>query len=197
MNQLSKQGAPLGGNGIEGHSTRGEGSAFWFEAELGKASTLRVEGAPTNGADFHGSDLLDGAASRLTLRGHDTTYDRKHLLDSVDGNVVLAREIVTLYLSESPGLVTELGNKVKRQDREGIESAAHRLRGAMLAMGAGAAAIAGDLEELAAVGHGGGDRIQAPSLRLQPERNHRRARRVEPCTPTVARRLGQTPSTSA
>jgi HPt (histidine-containing phosphotransfer) domain-containing protein len=152
LSGFSKEKSTLGGNGIEGHSTAAEGSAFWFDAELERASTLLIEGAHQNGAGFRHADGVEAGISPPTGEGSEMTYDRKHLLDSVDGNADLAREIVTLYLAESPGMVTELGKNVERQDRQGIESTAHRLRGAMLAMGAGAAVIAADLEELAQTG---------------------------------------------
>jgi len=152
LNDYSKHKSTLGGNGIEGSSTPAEGSTFWFEAELERASSLAIASAPHNGTHVRGADGHDLGVPQPNGGQSEMAYDRKHLLDSVDGNAELAREIVTLYLAESPGMVTALGKSVERQDREAIESAAHRLRGAMLAMGAGAAVIAADLEELAQTG---------------------------------------------
>jgi HPt (histidine-containing phosphotransfer) domain-containing protein len=80
------------------------------------------------------------------------SYDRSYLLASVDGNAEIAREIVSLYVIESAGMISRLGQTIELQDRQAIESAAHRLKGAMLAVGAFAAALAGDLEELAQAG---------------------------------------------
>ena len=34
------------------------------------------------------------------------TYDRSHLLASVDGNAEIAREIVALYVTESAGMIS-------------------------------------------------------------------------------------------
>ena len=79
-------------------------------------------------------------------------YDRRYLLASVDGNPEIAREIVALYVIESARMISRLGETIKLQDLQAIESAAHRLKGAMLAVGANAAALAGDLEELAQAG---------------------------------------------
>lgn len=79
-------------------------------------------------------------------------YDREYLLASVDGNAEIAREIVALYLNESPEMLSRLGKMIEAGDLAAVESAAHRLKGAMLAMGARAGALAGDLEELAHAG---------------------------------------------
>jgi HPt (histidine-containing phosphotransfer) domain-containing protein len=79
-------------------------------------------------------------------------YDRSHLLASVDGNAEIAREIVALYVNESAVMIRRLGQTIEQQDLQAIETAAHRLKGAMLAVGASAAALAGDLEELAKAG---------------------------------------------
>ena len=76
-------------------------------------------------------------------------YDRELLLTSVDGDVEMLREIVTVYLHESRDLVNQLGKEVELQDPEGIQVAAHRLKGAMVAVGASAAVIAADLQRLA------------------------------------------------
>src|SRR5216683_2009343 len=152
LDDYSKHKATLGGTGIEGSSTPAEGSAFWFEAELERASSLAIASAPHNGTHVRGADGHDLGVPQPNGGQSEMAYDRKHLLDSVDGNSELAREIVTMYLAESPGLVTALGKSVERRDRQAIETTAHRLRGAMLAMGAGAAVIAADLEELAQTG---------------------------------------------
>ena len=152
LGDFSKQRMPPGGTGVEGCSTMGEGSAFWFEAELEKAASLAVASAPQNGAQVRGAEGHDPGIPQSNTEESEIAYDRKHLLDSVDGNAELAREIVTMYLAESPRMVSDLGKSVERLDREGIESTAHRLRGAMLAMGARAAVIAADLEELAQSG---------------------------------------------
>src|SRR5260370_6362060 len=56
LNENSKYQATLGGNGIEGSSTPAEGSAFWFEAELERASRLTIEGAPHKGPEVRGGN---------------------------------------------------------------------------------------------------------------------------------------------
>lgn len=79
--------------------------------------------------------------------------DRAYLLESVDGDAQAAREIVSIYLLESPELVGQLGREVERRSKEGIQTAAHRLRGAMLAIGASSAAtVAEAMENLATSG---------------------------------------------
>ncbi len=94
-------------------------------------------------------------------------YDRSYLLDSVDGNAEIAREIVALYVSESAGMITQLGKTIELENLEAIESAAHRLKGAMLAVGASAAALAGDLEELAQAGELSACRERFASLTIE------------------------------
>ena len=95
------------------------------------------------------------------------TYDRSHLLASVDGNAEIAREIVALYVTESAGMISRLGQTIALQDLQAIESAAHRLKGAMLAVGASAAALAGDLEELAQAGKLSACRERFASLTIE------------------------------
>jgi two-component system, sensor histidine kinase and response regulator len=80
---------------------------------------------------------------------HEGPYDRELLLTSVDGDIEMVREIVTVYLHESKHLVNQLGKEVELEDPEGIQAAAHRLKGAMMAVGAVAAGIAADVERLA------------------------------------------------
>jgi CheY-like chemotaxis protein/HPt (histidine-containing phosphotransfer) domain-containing protein len=102
---------------------------------------------------------LDGRAKPLDQRppaGNpkiNASVDREYLLQSVDGDAQAAREIVSTYLLESPEMVAQLGRQIERQSGDGIQSAAHRLRGAMLAVGAkSAATVAEALENLAASG---------------------------------------------
>ena len=90
------------------------------------------------------SSTLNGSTAK--------TYDRNYLLESVDGNAEIAREIVALYVNESPAMIGRLAKLIELEDTEAIESAAHRLKGAMLAIGARAAAIAAELEEHAEAG---------------------------------------------
>ncbi len=79
--------------------------------------------------------------------------DVDYLLQSVEGNAQAAREIVSSYLLESPQLLGQLSMQVERQSKDGIQTAAHRLRGAMLAIGAkSAATVAEAVENLAASG---------------------------------------------
>jgi HPt (histidine-containing phosphotransfer) domain-containing protein len=79
--------------------------------------------------------------------------DRDYLLQTVEGNARAARELVNSYLLESPELLNQLSMQVEQQSKDGIQTTAHRLRGAMLAIGAkGAATVAEAVENLAASG---------------------------------------------
>jgi PAS domain S-box-containing protein len=138
LEQLSAGDARLMGGKMSAGSEEGEGSTFWFEVELQRA--------PASDLDGDGEAIPRGPPSNTEAQ---ETYDREFLLKTVDGDAEIARGIIRLYLSESPQLVNRLSTEVERQDKEGIESAAHRLKGAMLALGAGAAEIAADLEKLA------------------------------------------------
>jgi CheY-like chemotaxis protein/HPt (histidine-containing phosphotransfer) domain-containing protein len=87
--------------------------------------------------------------SAVTKGALGVPYDRQCLLNSVDGDLDSVRQLVTLYLRESEEILSQLGRKVELQDVEGIQSAAHRLKGVMLSVGADAVTIANDLQELA------------------------------------------------
>jgi PAS domain S-box-containing protein len=130
---------PMGAK-ISAVSAEGEGSTFWLEAEFERASASQSR----DDAGLYGG---------LPIRSEpELDYDPEHLLKSVDGDPEIARGIIRLYLTESPQLLAQLGKEIEREDRQGIESAAHRLKGAMLAVGAGAAEIAAQLEKLARSG---------------------------------------------
>src|SRR5258708_37732751 len=91
---------------------------------------------------------LKGEENSLPSDAHEGPYDRELLLTSVDGDVEMLREIVTVYLQESRDLVNQLGKEVELQDPEGIQVAAHRLKGAVVAVGARSAVIAAALRLL-------------------------------------------------
>jgi hypothetical protein len=60
---------------------------------------------------------------------------------------------IQVYIQDSSRFEwDQLRKEVERQDGEGIQNAAHRLKGAMLALGADAASMAAEIEELAQSG---------------------------------------------
>jgi two-component system, sensor histidine kinase and response regulator len=95
------------------------------------------------------SDLLDAiealvptavapAASGLV----GPTFDRAELLGRVEGDRTLLAELVELFRTESPRLLTELRGCLEASDAKGVQAAAHALRGAVGNFGARAASEA-------------------------------------------------------
>jgi len=71
--------------------------------------------------------------------GEHRTFDPEALLDRLDGDLRLARELVTTYLEEVPAMRAGLRDALNSRDPERIERAAHCLRGALSAVSAPAA----------------------------------------------------------
>jgi signal transduction histidine kinase/CheY-like chemotaxis protein len=78
------------------------------------------------------------------------TFDRSALLARVDADVALRNELITLFLADSPRLVTEIRRSVEQRRASEIATAAHTLRGALGAVAGDRAAEAADrLDRLA------------------------------------------------
>jgi PAS domain S-box-containing protein len=63
--------------------------------------------------------------------GRREILDATAVLTRVEGDLELLREIVDLFLNESPGLMSEIRESVTSRDPQGLEQAAHRLKGAI------------------------------------------------------------------
>jgi HPt (histidine-containing phosphotransfer) domain-containing protein len=76
-------------------------------------------------------------------------FDAATLLESLDGDHQVMREIVQLYLSSAPGMLADISQEVERANPVALADAVHKLRGALLALRAPrAAAAATAMEEL-------------------------------------------------
>jgi len=71
--------------------------------------------------------------------GEHQTFDLEALLDRLDGDLRLARELLTTFLEESPAMCVALRDAVNSRQASRVERAAHSLRGALAAVSAPAA----------------------------------------------------------
>ncbi len=88
-----------------------------------------------------------GSSAAAVLEG---SFDREEILARVEGDLALLTELVELFRTESPRMLSELRRNVEANDAKGLERAAHALGGSASNFGAHAAVrIAKDLEALA------------------------------------------------
>ena len=66
----------------------------------------------------------------------DAPVDRSALLASVDGDVTLRNELITLFLEDQPRMVSEMQQAIRDGDAKSLARAAHALKGALGAMAA-------------------------------------------------------------
>ena len=87
-------------------------------------------------------------------------FDEADLLERVEGDTELLREIVGLFLEDSPRLMAEVQAAVAAQDAQALRRAAHTLKGA--ASNFGAAAVVAAAFELESMGRTGDVAAAAP-----------------------------------
>ncbi len=76
--------------------------------------------------------------------------DKSELMSRLGGDELLVAEVVGMFVQEGPIMLAALQREVTRGDPVGIERAAHKLKGALLSLSAGAAAsTAKDMEHAA------------------------------------------------
>ena len=81
------------------------------------------------------------------------SFDRAALLNIVEGDLTLLRELINVFLADTPGLLADLKGAVAQRDGKRTASLAHRLRGSVANFQAQAAAQAAQqLEERAGRG---------------------------------------------
>ena len=103
------------------------------------------------------------------------TLDRELLLQNVDGDAELLREIVELFFESSDEIVRNLKTAVTGADADAVNRSAHQLKGALANVGACAAAdAAARLEKLGRGGRleGAGEALtslEGELARLGPE----------------------------
>jgi len=57
-------------------------------------------------------------------------FDYDDFLDRIDGDVDLLKEVIEIFLEDTPGLLANLYSGIKRDDTKAVERAAHTLKGA-------------------------------------------------------------------
>jgi len=62
--------------------------------------------------------------------------DHAAMLETVERDLVLLRELVEIFLAEAPGLLAQLRSGVAGKNAESVERAAHTLKGALMNFGA-------------------------------------------------------------
>jgi HPt (histidine-containing phosphotransfer) domain-containing protein len=68
--------------------------------------------------------------------GETQTFDLEALVERLDGDLRLARELVETYLEESPAMRAGIREALRRHDASRLFRAAHALRGALAAVAA-------------------------------------------------------------
>src|SRR5262249_15841529 len=97
--------------------------------------------------------------------------DTDELMQSVDGDLELMREIVAVFLDELPRMRSRIHDALELEDAEALSAAAHALKGAVGNLGASAAfEAAGRVEELGRVQDLSSSREAHESLRTELER---------------------------
>ena len=76
--------------------------------------------------------------------GEHQTFDREALLERLDGDLRLARDLITTYMEESPAMRAVLRAALESNEPSKLERAAHSLRGALAAVSAVAASDLAD-----------------------------------------------------
>jgi two-component system, sensor histidine kinase and response regulator len=91
--------------------------------------------------------------ARADSQASGQSFDRAALLDIVEGDLTLLRELITIFLADTPALLADLRQAVGQRDARRIVALSHRLRGSVANFQA-QAAVAGaqQLEEMAGRG---------------------------------------------
>jgi HPt (histidine-containing phosphotransfer) domain-containing protein len=76
-------------------------------------------------------------------------FDPRALWDRVDGDAELLRELVDIFVDESPGLLQSIGAGIQQGAFDDVRKFSHKLKGSALQFsGTGAAALAESLERM-------------------------------------------------
>jgi PAS domain S-box-containing protein len=70
-------------------------------------------------------------AAPLRGEGKHPVFDQAALLSRVDGNTKLLRELVEIFLADSPKMLASIRHALARRDAESLRRATHALRGSM------------------------------------------------------------------
>ncbi len=106
----------------------------------------------TNGLDQTGPDAIPDTGS-ISVPGLPVAWDVNKALERLGGDEKLLREVLEIFVEETPKLMVRLQQAVAEGDAHGIESMAHSLRGELSYFDAVAASKARELEEMGRESH--------------------------------------------
>jgi CheY-like chemotaxis protein len=100
------------------------------------ATAARSEAAPaTNGSNGSTTSHHPESGNRAAEVEEDAPVDMDRLMDFTDGNPESLRELVTLYIEQTAGQLTELENAKEARDSQTIRRLAHSCAGASATCG--------------------------------------------------------------
>jgi two-component system sensor histidine kinase/response regulator len=88
--------------------------------------------APRNDSSSVATPAADGGSAQTS----EPVLDRAALLETVEQDLVLLRELVEIFLAECPGLLAQIRSGVAEKNAERVERGAHTLKGALMNFGA-------------------------------------------------------------
>ena len=92
---------------------------------------------------------LDAKTEETPPQGRPATWEPTKALERVDGDEKLLREIVTIFLEETPKLLDRLRRGIEEDNSKAVETAAHSLKGELSYLGMpGISQKARELEEM-------------------------------------------------
>jgi len=98
-------------------------------------------------------------------------YSRQELLESVDGDEEVAREVITIYLNSAPLMLKAITGALDKNDAAAVADAVHSLKGALMMLRAHqAAAIAKEIEMASRSGDLTAARVKLPVLKVETQR---------------------------
>ena len=82
------------------------------------------------------SSLANPAAAGASAQTAEPVLDRAAMLETVEQDLALLRELVEIFLAETPGLLAQIRSGVEQKNAESVERGAHTLKGALMNFGA-------------------------------------------------------------
>jgi len=80
------------------------------------------------------------------------SIDEAEILSRVGGDRELLREVVEIFIDDSPGMLQAIGDAVSRRDAKAIFSSAHKLKGSVVNFSPRGASLALGLERMGTAG---------------------------------------------
>ncbi len=133
-------------------------------------TTGRNNGNRTSTLPILGNETLTQLRMAEESARNSAPVDWHTLLDSMDGDEELARELAELYISSGDQALEKIADGVRRQDYQAVRECAHAIKGASANIRATAAsAVAAQLET--AAHNGAGEQVPALAEALEAELN--------------------------